>query len=437
MEKDIEIYKTKVGLEVEFVRNPDYKIGEIKKELSRLLNTKIKIEKEHHSDFTPTDNHFKLEPDFSLGDHSVELVTGPMDYNHARIVLMKVLGWLRENKKVKTTERCGLHLNLNYPDTRYIADIDMLKFILLFDEEEIYKRFPKRRDNLYTKSIKEIVPLHSNFDFNTITTNRTSFIYPKSKYYGINFEKLSKGYLEFRYIGGRKYEEQQSDILYLLDYFLKSLKDSYNNKDNKKIKEILIDLLEPKKKVFLAGQNYFNFKNIFKNIEFKVDNKTDDETLKLFFPIMWREIFPILIRMKEVKFNMKGIINYDTDNSCIELAGFIMRRTLVENPRVLFYDCRLINMVLIGVPIYDCVVSNSDLDRCKTMNSRFKNTRVKNEDNNYAEFTECYLDGVRIMDSSIKGGIFRKGEYSNTDMDDNVIIIEEDVINLDEERENN
>lgn len=436
MEKDPQIYNTKVGLEVEFVRKPKYRLGDIKKEISRLLGVKVNIEKEHHSDFTPTEDHFKIEPDFSLGDHSVELVTGPMDYNHARIVLMKVLGWIRGNKNVKTTERCGLHLNLNYPDTRYIADIDILKFILMFDEEEVYSRFPKREDNLYTKSIKEIVPLHSNFDFKTITTNRTSFVYPNSKYYGVNFEKLKNGYLEFRYIGGRKYEEKQSEILYLLDYFLQSLKDAYT-KDDEQMKEKLISLLEPKKQVFLAGQNYFNFKNIFKNIEFKVDMKTDEETLKLFFPIMWRELFPIFIRMKEVKFNMSGTINYDTDNSCIEVAGFILRRSLIENPRILLYDCRLINMVLIGVPVYDCRVSNSDLERCRTNNSEFKDSRIKNEDNSYSDFKNCYLDGVKLLDCFVDGGIFRKGEYSNTEIEQHTIVIDADVVNLDEERENN
>lgn len=306
----------------------------------------------------------------------------------------------------------------------------------MFDENEVYSRFPKRADNLYTKSIKEIVPLHSNFDFQTITTNRTSFVYPKTKYYGVNFEKLAKGYLEFRYIGGRKYEEQQSDILYLLDYFLQSLKDAYTKNDDK-MKDKLIELLEPKKKVFLAGQNYFNFKNIFKNIEFKVDMKTDEETLKLFFPIMWREIFPILIRMKEVKLNMKGTINYDTDNSCIEVAGFILRRSLIENPRILLYDCRLINMVLISTPVYDCVVSNSDLDRCSVRNSNIKESRIKNETVSHCDFKNCYLDGLQILDSSIDGGIFRKGEFSNTEIEDNVIVIDADVVNLDEERENN
>jgi len=431
MENNKEIYNAKCGLEIEFVRDANFNLGTIKDELQKLLKVKMNIEKEHHSEFVPTDNHFKLEPDFSLGDHSVELVTGPMDYNHARIILIKVLRWIRESKGVKTTERCGLHLNLNYPDTRYIQDMDILKFILDFEEDEIYKRFPNRKDNLYTKSIKDIIPLHSNFDFVNLTTNRTSFTYPMTKYYGINFEKLKSNYLEFRYIGGRKYEEQQTDILFLLDFFLNSIKDAYYTEENE-IKQKLIDLLEPKKNVFLAGQNYFNFSNIFKNIEFKVDLKVDEETRKLFFPIVWKHIYPILIRMKEVKFNMKGVINYDTDNSVIEIGGFIIRRTTIDDPGILLYDCRLINTILTHTSLYDCVVSNSDLDMTKVNNSNFKNCRIKNEEINGGEFKDCYLDGVKMKDSYIDGGIFRKGSHFNCEITDTTTIIEKDVENLDE-----
>lgn len=435
MEKNKEIYKSHAGLEVEFIRNPKYNLGEIKKELQKLLKVKINIEKEHHSDFVPTDNHFKIEPDMSLGDHSVELVTGPMEYNHARIVLMKVLKWIRENKKVKTNERCGLHLNLSFPGTRYIQDIDILKFILLFDEEQVYTRFPNRRENIYTKSIKDIVPLHSNFEFESITTNRTSFVYPNTKYYGINFEKLKSEYLEFRYIGGRKYEEQQSDILYLLDYFLLSIKKSYDS-DDSELKQKLVDILEPKKNIFLAGQNYFNFKNIFKNIEIKVDTQTYEETLKLFFPIIWKEIFPIFIKMKEVKFNMKGTINYDTDNSFIEFSGFILRRGIVENPGILFHDCKLINMVLIQPQLHDCSISNSDLQDCKSSDTKFKDCRIKNENHLSAEFYKCYLDGnIEVIDSYIEGGIFRKGKHKNTEIFDSTIVMDKDVENLDLELE--
>tara|TARA_B100000674_G_C37346824_1_gene692281 strand:- start:142 stop:561 length:420 start_codon:yes stop_codon:yes gene_type:complete len=139
--------------------------------------------------------------------------------------------------------------------------------------------------------------------------------------------------------------------------------------------------------------------------------------------------------MKEVKFNMKGIINYDTDNSCIEFAGFIFRKTVIENPRILFYNCRLLNVVMIQTHVHDCVVSGSDLDKCETNNSKFKDSRIKNSENTYAEFKNCYLDGVNVINSYIDGGIFRKGSHSNTEISEKTIIIDKDVENLDEKED--
>ena len=60
-------------------------------------------------------------------------------------------------------------------------------------------------------------------------------------------------------------------------------------------------------------------------ITIKVDTKDDEEIVKAHFDNIFKEIFPILINMKEVKYNMKGIINYDTDLSLIEFSGFIIR----------------------------------------------------------------------------------------------------------------
>ena len=46
---------------------------------------------------------------------------------------------------------------------------------------------------------------------------------PNSKYYGINFEKRIKNYLEFRYIGGKDWDKKTNKILGLLDLFIVQL----------------------------------------------------------------------------------------------------------------------------------------------------------------------------------------------------------------------
>ena len=55
------IHNSKIGFEFEFFANQD--ITKAKEDLSRVLNKKIRIESKAHSDFAPSGDVFKLEPD--------------------------------------------------------------------------------------------------------------------------------------------------------------------------------------------------------------------------------------------------------------------------------------------------------------------------------------------------------------------------------------
>ena len=76
-----------IGLEFEFYS--DLSIEETQKSLSQLLGKKIRVEDKAHSDFQPTVDEFKLEPDMSGGKGLVELVTGATPYRNARIIIIK------------------------------------------------------------------------------------------------------------------------------------------------------------------------------------------------------------------------------------------------------------------------------------------------------------------------------------------------------------
>ena len=53
------IYASKIGLEFEFFANEG--LDEVKRSLSQSLNKQIRVEEKAHSEFTPTDEIFKLE----------------------------------------------------------------------------------------------------------------------------------------------------------------------------------------------------------------------------------------------------------------------------------------------------------------------------------------------------------------------------------------
>ena len=132
-----------MGIEFEFYSNLELK--KTQKSLSELLGRKIQLEEKAHSDFVPSADVFKMEPDMSGGAGLIELVTGPMPYRNARLVIVKMLGWIRENGY--TSDRASIHLNMSFnPDyleePNMIQRMDVLKFILEFDEDRVYKYFP-------------------------------------------------------------------------------------------------------------------------------------------------------------------------------------------------------------------------------------------------------------------------------------------------------
>ena len=78
-----------VGIEFEFYSDKD--LEDVRREVSTLLGKKIRLEDKAHSDFVPTKDEYKLEPDMSGGKGLIELITAPIPYNVARNTILKVL----------------------------------------------------------------------------------------------------------------------------------------------------------------------------------------------------------------------------------------------------------------------------------------------------------------------------------------------------------
>ena len=134
-----------VGVEFEFYSNKS--LEDTRKEIASLLGKKVRLEDKAHSDFQPTKKEFKLEPDMSGGKGLVELVTGAIPYNDARKMIIDMLAWIDKNGY--TTEKSSIHLNVSFDSDKveypeFIQRMDALKFILDFNEAEVYKMFPNR-----------------------------------------------------------------------------------------------------------------------------------------------------------------------------------------------------------------------------------------------------------------------------------------------------
>ena len=402
------IHSSKVGFEFEFFANEN--LDDARLSLANTLNKKIRIEEKAHSDFAPTEEVFKLEPDNSGGTGMIELVTGPMPFVEAKIIMAKTLKWIRENGS--TNDRCSIHVNLVFDGKKLgpitnMTRLDIGKFVLNFDEAKVYEAFPNRKDSVYAKSIKFIVPLSGMTQASPGQNMWRNYMFVNEKYYGINFTKIPKGYIEFRYLGGENYQNKYSTILSMTEHFITSLYETlvnptYTDNDLK----LLDSVLEKHRVVVESYRTYKSFKEKFPNIHLMIDLQTYDQIVEMYYPKIREKLFELLTKadMKE------GLINYDADTGRIQIK-----------------DAKLMRCFEIsGVDIVDSVIQgniiNCDIFSCDLKNSSIFESNIfgatvveesKIEESYVSRNVICqnsYVFGKRgVFSGEMEGGIFRQG----------------------------
>jgi len=417
------IYASKIGLEFEFFANEG--LDEVKRSLSTVLNKRIQIEEKAHSEFTPSNEVFKLEPDNSGGTGMIELVTGPMPFVESKLIIAKTLKWIRENGS--TNERCSIHINIAFDGKKLgtptnVSSLDIGKFVLNFDENKIYEAFPNRKDSVYAKSIKFIVPLSGMTQPSPERISWKNYMFVSEKYYGVNFSKLPKNYIEFRYLGGKDYEKKYNTIMNLTEHFVLSLYETlmypkYTDADLKRLDSIL----EKHSGIVESYKDYQTFKKKFPKIKLMVDLKTYDQIVETFYPKMREEIFKLLTLagLKE------GLINYDADTGriqlknaelmrCFEIKGIDIVDSKVQGNII---NCDIFSSELINSSLFESnIFGASDVADSKIEDSYVsKNVMCK----------DSYVFGPRgVFSGEMEGGIFRKGRATKLAKFENTEIIE-------------
>jgi len=417
------IYASKIGLEFEFFANEG--LDEVKRSLSIALNKRIQVEEKAHSDFTPSNETFKLEPDNSGGTGMIELVTGPMPFVESKLIIAKTLKWIRENGS--TNERCSIHINVAFDGKKLgtptnVSSLDIGKFVLNFNEDKVYEAFPNRKDSVYAKSIKFIVPLSGMTQPSPERISWKNYMFVSEKYYGVNFSKLPKNYIEFRYLGGKDYENKYNTIMNLTEHFVTSLYETlmypkYTDKDLKQLDAVL----EKHSGIVESYKDYQAFKKKFPKIKLMVDLKTYDQIVETFYPKMREEIFKLLTLagLKE------GLINYDADTGrmqlknaelmrCFEIKGIDIVDSKVQGNII---NCDIFNSELINSSLFESnIFGASDVADSKIEDSYVsKNVMCK----------DSYVFGPRgVFSGEMEGGIFRKGRATKLAKFENTEIIE-------------
>lgn len=397
-----------VGIEFEFYSNLDLETTCDK--LSKLLGREIRLETKAHSDFQPTDKIFKIEPDMSGGKGLLELVTGALPYRNARIMIIQVLDWIKANGY--TNDRASIHINLSF-DKKYLEDpamvskMNVLKFILDFNEKQVYKFFPNREKSVYAKSIKWVMPKDEAyfFDGNNIASN--SYKFADTKYYGINFSKKEKNYLEFRYLGGENYEKKQDNIFHLIEMFLMQMWDSC--KDPRFTEENKIELrkiLNKNLPVVEALKDYKKLNENWPGIHLLVDLQDHDQIIKMHWPRIKQQVMNLIVNGGLEK----GVVNYDTDISKVQIKdGKFGISYLLENCE--FFDCEVGGNIERS-NFYSSNVKGANLVRCNLYSgTKIKESKVESSYvHGSCEVINCYVFGKDgIFKGRMTGGIFREG----------------------------
>jgi hypothetical protein len=398
-----------VGVEFEFYSN--FSAEETAEKLAKLLGKKIHVETKAHSDFEVTRDEFKIEPDMSGGAKLLELVTGALPYTAARLMIINVCQWIQENGY--TNDRSSIHLNLSFDKSKIenkyrISKMNVLKFILDFNEEQVFKFFPKRENSAYAKSIKFVLPKEDTYFFDGKHINQQNFIYPDTKYYGINFDKRHKNYLEFRYIGGADWEKKTTTILYLVDRFLLQLWKSTEDTGFTELNAIeLKKIVAQNQRIIDARRDWKTISNNWKNVKFTVDMNDDPKVVDLY----WNAVKERVMKLFTHGDLSKGHINYDSDAGrvqvnggrleyCVDLRGYEFVSCFLRGE---FTEC----------DIYGCDVNGSDIHYCNF----YQSTQITSSkvDGSYIHGTctanDCYIYGKGTFKGTMNGGIFREGSF--------------------------
>lgn len=404
-------YKLKnavIGFEFEFyIKDISYyKTLEL---LNRYLSpVKVWGFRQYHSGFEPDSKNFKIEPDLSGGSNMVELVTGPLNYFDAKYYLIKIIKFIQKNGY--TTDKCSVHFNISFDDDDLnLNNINILKLLLNADEEEIYRSYPSRKDNVYTKSVKNIIP-YKEYDFFNIPISvvKNNMRLPNDKYYGINFLNVNKGKerqrIEFRYIGGKDYEINLGQMIYFLERFIintyESIGSDFNYEDINKLQDYLEENITKYKNL----SSYDNFIVQFPTIQIQIDQNNSYEMVSSYYNKIYTKIYNIIESVEDLN---QCIINYVTNSQTIEIVDANIK--LVSSIKTVeFINCN-IQGTLSDCFFVGCEIKNSQLIKSKLKHSDVIDSKVLNCNVDSSKLKNCYfMEGY--LNGDMQGGVYRSGK---------------------------
>jgi hypothetical protein len=399
--------KAILGFEFEFYTDRSYY------KLLELLNRELKPIKVHgrrkyHSDMEVDEYNFKIEPDLSGGPNMVELITGPMPYHNAKLILLKILHIMQIY--TKTDDKCSIHINISFDKEQTDKTLDhlnKLKIILNTDEDLVFKYFPTRKDNFYSKSVRRLIPF-KGYDYvnDAINILINNIQLPDTKYYGINIKEAYNGRLEFRYIGDKDYQFKTREIMELMDYFIgltwNCIDEVMDTDDIEELRKFLQDNINN----FKNFAKLENFIAEFPTIQLEVDKDESFVVVKTYYSNIYNKIYDVIKNI----YNLNNcILNWDTESKRLEIVDADFKTIFdLKNMSIIesnanggtYNDCLFIN----------CDVKNAHLHNCTMVSTEIYNCKMENTDvDQLCMLKNCYFYGGN-MNGDFLSGVFRSGK---------------------------
>jgi hypothetical protein len=378
--------------------------------------------REYHPDFKPDENNMIITPDLSGGSNMIEIITGPLSYYDAKYYLVKIVKFIQTHGY--TNEKSSIHFNLSFNDDKMnLNDLNILKLILTTDEDEIYRMYPSRKNNVYAKSVKKMIP-YKEYDFFNIPISvvKNNLRTPNDKYYGINFLNINNDKesqrLELRYIGGKDYEKNIGNLIYFMDRFIISVYDSIDADFTMEDVNKLEEYLEENISLFKNFSKYDNFIVDFPTIQLQIDQANSYDLINAYYQTIYIKLYNLIDATSGLK---DCIVNYVTSTQTMEIVDANIKSTSTLKG----YD--LINCETEGI-FEDCFfigseIRNSQMTKCRLQQSSAQNSKVFNCKVESSDLTNCYfMEGY--LNGDMFGGVYRSGKlgpYATMDSDVKVV----------------
>ena len=428
--------RTKIGFSADFFS--PIKRERIATKLSESLRRKVVYSDVYKTGVEPTDTVFKLYPNFFGGFKMNTIETGAMPYNEGLNVLLKTMNIIDELGF--TSKKCKMKIRVWHDGTDLgcstMEHLNITKFMLNINEAEIlgfWKQFNSER--VWQSSLKYVYP--KNVFMTDIgpsmleNASTTSMKYPSSKFFGVGFDNITKGYVELRYVSGQNYQRKKMQIAQLLNSAIENVHESlskrgYNDIEYNKMSKIVSDQRE----MVDGMKTYENFRTKYPLISLYCDLKNNDEILVQRFPEIRDRLFDLVVYG-----NMKaGKVNLDSSNGRLQV-----RESYI-------HDGFAIN----GIDFFNCKIEG-DFNNCGFQSCLIRGSSVRNSSlysNNEVRGTamfecsfiggsntliEAYVDNSndKPIEADIRESVIRRGVITmNSDVDDATEIIEARILAL-------